>query len=121
MIGNEYITAWLWYVFGAAVFFAVFWYLTRKIVWTELRNLMRLVLAVILFVPWYTDDTEQYFSPAWLVSIAETLLDGSGAFWRAGTPLVITLVSAILLYTLYSATRWYLSRKNMSTEQAADA
>lgn len=121
MTENEYIIAWLFYIFGAGVFFSIFWYWTRKFLWSEARQLIRIVLAVILFVPWYTDDTEQYLSPAWLVSIAEALLDGGQAFWRAGLPLVVTLVFTVFLSTLYSTTRWYLARNKSLPEQNSEA
>ena len=111
MTQEEYYWAWIYYGLGASTFFVVFCYWTRHFLWSEARQLIRIVLLVVLCVPWYTDATKDYLSPAWLLSSAEALLSGSKAFWRAGLPLVVALILAVILSTIYSTVRWIIQRK----------
>lgn len=115
MTEKEYLLAWVWYISGASIFFAVFWYWTRKFLWAEARQLLRTILAVILIVPWYADASQSYLAPAWLISAADGLLEGSKAFWRAGMPLVLALVLAVLLSTVYAVYRWYATSRQNNT------
>ena len=121
MSENEYFLAWAYYAAGASVFFAVFWFWTRNFLWSEVRQLMRVMLAVILIVPWYTDTTQSYLSPAWLVSVAEALLNGPEAFWRAGRPLVIALIAAFGLSTIYALISWYLRSRRRKVQPTSAA
>lgn len=121
MTEQSYMWAWIYYVLGASVFFVVFWYWTRNFLWSEARQLIRVLLAVLLSVPWTTSASEHYLSPAWLISIAEMLLDGPKAFWRAGLPLVLALFLAVLLSTLYASYRWYSQRKSSASRKPVDA
>lgn len=120
MTANEYLWAWVFYVGAALAFYAVFWYWIRRSLWTEARQLLRVLLLVVLAVPWYTDPQQSYLSPAWLISIADLLLDGPNAFWRAGMPLVLGLIAGLVLSTLYSTFRWLQSRKKEVENQAEE-
>ena len=111
MSHQEYVWAWAIYLCSSTVLFAVFYYVTSKLAWAELRQLLRVVLAVILFVPWYTDAQQDYLSPAWLISIADVLLYESKSFWRAGLALVLSLVIAVVLSSAYSIWAWWRFKK----------
>jgi hypothetical protein len=111
MTENEYFWAWTVYLSAVAIFYAVFWYVTSKIPWGELRQLLRIVTAVFLLVPWRTDTEHTYLSPAWLVSAADALLYEPKAFWRAGLALVLGLIVAVSVSTGWSIFRWFRGRK----------
>ena len=127
MTEQDYFWGWVTYIGAACVFYAVFWYWIRNFLWAEVRQLIRIILAVILAVPWFTDSgvansatTDahiSYLSPAWLVSMADMLLDGPSAFWRAGKPLVIALVISVVLSSCYSIFKWR-KHKVLATESA---
>lgn len=111
MTQNEYILAWLFYLGAFAISYAVFWYFTGKLPWRELKQLLRVLVAVLFLVPWTTDTTHSFLSPAWIVSISDSLLYGSKEFWRAGLALVLALVLSVLLSTCVSLFLWLRSRK----------
>ena len=107
---GEYMWAWIIYLIGAAMFLAVCWVATKKIPWFEPKYLLRILCAVFLLVPWYTDSDSTYLSPAWIVSGIEGAFDGPEAFWRAGTPLLVTLAVAAVLTCLVFIGLWFRSR-----------
>ncbi|SMF08602.1 hypothetical protein SAMN02745866_00634 [Alteromonadaceae bacterium Bs31] len=114
MTENEYLWAWIYYVLGAGLLLACWWYLTRRIPWMELRHVLRLVMAVALLVPWYTNTQQEYMSPALLIALVEGLFDGSPAFWRAGTPLLSAVLAALVLSTIVFLVRWVILRRRSS-------
>ncbi len=111
MTDAEYIWAWVAYLCGAGMVLGIFWYWTSKLPWSELRHILRLILAILLLVPWYTDPGKDFLSPAWLVSLADVLLHGAKAFWRAGLILVVSVILVLLLSTAYFCFCWFRSRK----------
>ena len=122
MSSNEYILAWVAYLGSFAVCYAVFWYFTSKLPWRELRQLLRVLVAVFFLVPWTTDTTHSFLSPAWLVSISDSLLFGSKAFWRAGLALVLALILAVLVSAGVSIFLWLRHRKSVDQSvSVADA
>ena len=94
---EEYFKAWLMYLGGVVLMMACWWYLTHFFRWRELRQLCRVVVGVVLVVPWYTDVTGSYMAPAFIIATVDALTVGPEAFWRAGTPLLIALIVAVVL------------------------
>ena len=110
MTDSEYMWAWIVYLGAAASFLGIFWFWTRKIAWSEFKQILRLIVAVVLLVPWYTDIQNETLSPAWLVSVGDALLLGPDAAWRAGLVLVVTLVVALILSTVFYLVLWLKGR-----------
>lgn len=110
MTENEYLFAWFYYLLGAALLIACWWYLTRKIRWVEIRYLLRVVVGVAIVVPWYTNTQQDYLSPALLVAGLEAAFEGSEAFWRAGRPLVTAIAAAVTLSSVVFVGRWMYIR-----------
>ncbi len=111
MTQNEYLLAWTIYLSSFAIAYGVFWFISAKLPFRELRQLLRIVLAVFFLVPWTTDTAHSYWSPAWMISISDSLLLGTKAFWRAGLALVLALIFAVLISTFISLFLWFRSRK----------
>lgn len=107
---EEYLTAWAVYGGGVIVFMLAWWMLTANIKWRGLRHSSRLIMLVLVALPWPTQQGSEYLSPAWLASGIEGAFEGPGAFWRAGEPLVIalsaTLGVCVVLYTFL----WWRAR-----------
>ena len=108
---DEYLWGWIYYLIGASLVYFCFWMLTRNVPWREPKHILRIVVFVILYMPWYSDTQYIYLSPAWLIGAIEAVFDGSDAFWRAGTPLIIGVVVALTLSLSWSVGRWYLKNK----------
>lgn len=119
MTEQEYLWAWLAYICGALIFYAWVFYETRGTKWAEFKQIIRIIIAIGLAVPWYTDAQHGFLSPAWLTSVADALLKGPEAFWRAGLPLVLSLVIAIIVSCIYQLFRWYRQRSVNSSETQA--
>lgn len=108
MTEAEYFYAWLYYVLGAVLLIGCWWYATRKIPWLEIRYLLRTIVVVAIAFPWYTNSQQtEYLSPALLIAALETAFEGSEAFWRAGKPLLMAMISALGLAALIFIGRWF--------------
>lgn len=108
MSQEEYYVGWAYYLVGAALLWLCFWFLTRKISLLWIKTPLRVLVTVLLFMPWYSYENQSYLSPAWTVAILELLFDGLEAFWRAGIPLIIASILAITLpigFEVYRARR----------------
>ena len=116
MTQNEYIWAWAVYLLGVAMLMGIYWYWTSKLRWKEFNHFSRLSLAIVFLVPWYTDASKEYLSPAWLVSLADLLFYGPKEFWRAGLIVVLALAIAWALSTIYFIVRWFQSRQKPDTK-----
>lgn len=110
MTQTEYYWAWLAYAGGSAVFFAVFLWWTRRIPSLEVKVLLRTVIAVITVIPWRIDPDYDFLGPAWIISIADALLDGPQAFWRAGLAVVLALIVCLILSTIIFIALWLRHR-----------
>lgn len=90
--------------------------------------MLRAVALVTLLLPWTSEKNSDYMSPAWLVSALEGTFDGGDAFWRAGLPLLVSLILTLLLSTLgYLLWRWKIAHSpgvtqaQTTSEVAAEA
>lgn len=108
---EEYFKAWLMYLGGVVLMMGCWWYLTHFIRWREVRQLARVIVGVLLCVPWYTDTTGGYMAPAFIIAIVDSLTIDSQAFWRAGTPLLIALIGAIVISLGWHLWRWHRESK----------
>lgn len=119
MTESEYFNAWIYYLAGALLLSACWWYLAGKIPWREGRQLSRVLVIAALLVPWYTNTQQEYLSPAILIAIVEGLFEGDDAFWRAGTPLLVGITVALGLSLVYSLARWFIVRQLHARREAA--
>ncbi|MFL0810682.1 MAG: hypothetical protein K6L76_09730 [Agarilytica sp.] len=104
---SEYLWGWLWYIVGVALCMTVFWAMTRKIPWRSVRQPLRVFVASIFLMPWYVDENQGFLAPAWIASALEGAFEGPGAFWRAGTPLLVSAICAVILSLLVYAVLAY--------------
>jgi hypothetical protein len=92
---EEYWYGWLLYLAGVVILMGCGWILTARIGWKPLRQLLRLLAAVALLVPWYANPDMTYLAPAWLIAGFEGVFEKN--FWRAGGPLLSALGVALVL------------------------
>lgn len=108
---EEYMKAWLMYLAGVVLMMACWWYLTHFFRWRELKHLSRLIVAVILVMPWYTDAAGDYLAPAAIIALVDALTINAEAFWRAGTPLLLAIIAAVVLSLSWTIWRWRRAAK----------
>jgi len=89
----------------------VWWRVTSKLPWQGFRYLLRITIGVFLVVPWYTDDTSSYLSPAWIVSLLDGVFEGPDAFWRAGKPLLAAVLVASIVSVIVYMLFWLRVKK----------
>ena len=109
---EEYQTAWFVYIGSSVLVLLCWWWLVSKIPGKEIRHLLRLIPLLILVVPAPTSEEHDFLSPAWFTSIADILMSGTKAFWRAGLPVIVVLAVGILLSFCYFCWRWMRARKS---------
>ena len=93
----NYWVIWSIYLLAAAIFYGIFWRLTRfrKARWAA--YVMRGLLAAIILTPWYANPQEAVLAPALMVVLMDAItLDGSEAV-RALVPLSLAIIISLLL------------------------
>ena len=114
---SSYLTAWAVYLLGSAGLVAVVWHLTRSLRWAPLRLALRLSTALLLLVPHPADPAQDYLAPALIISLLEGIFEGGEAMARAGLPLLITWLGALIVALVLQALASYLYRRRRQQRQ----
>ena len=104
---SDQILAWLVYLLAGTGCSAVWWRMTRGIVNGGWRDILRGLLVVLIFTPWYSGEQAEYFAPAILILMMDLLLDGA----RSGLQGGIALLFSSFLMLLILSVRLYFRRK----------
>lgn len=109
--------AWGYYLLGAAGLYAVWWRFTLWINWSLVRRVLRAVMLVILVCPFSVGEGYLDMAPAVLMALMEMVFEGEGAFYRAGSALLIWMGIAATLAVLFDvASRFW---KKQPAEKSA--
>lgn len=93
----NYWLIWSAYLLAAAVFYGIFWQLTRSKIARWAAYAMRALLAAIILTPWYANPQEAVMAPALMVVLMDAItLEGSAAM-RALVPLILAIIISLLL------------------------
>ncbi len=115
---QEYLIAWLVYLVGVLGGMVVWWYITRKIPYNYLRNLLRLLVAVVVLVPYPLMEDEQFMAPAFIMSLLEWLFEPEVGFLRAGTVVIVSAFLVIVFYSLIDvAWRFWVVRRRAANAE----
>ena len=106
---EEYLYGWLFYLLGVALIMGCGWLLTARMRWREGRQLLRLLVAVTLLVPWYATPEMHFLAPAWIVAGFEGVFDNN--FWRAGGPLLSALAAAVTVAIVWQVLARFVIKK----------
>jgi len=109
---SNYWLLWGVYLTASAVFFAVFWPLTRFKRHQWLGILLRCTVLVLAFTPWYANQEGSVFAPALIVVLLDAITIGGAAPVRALVPLVL----ALLLAWIFAAA-WILIGKKLKSKR----
>lgn len=107
----QYVIAWFVYVVAGLVFCICFWKLTADLKHTGWRDLARGALLVMIYTPWFSDETHEHLAPALVVIFMDFLLGGSGTGLAASLGL---LVMAGLMLAALLARRMLTRRRESS-------
>lgn len=115
---QNYLLAWFIYVFAAAGLLYVVWVWLKMLSSSDWRRFFFMVIAVLVLMPWYVSDGQDYLAPALLVALLDAITEGPQQVARAGVPLLISLIAAGLLPLSLSWLIKYL--KPISKKQSVD-
>jgi hypothetical protein len=76
LTGGEYVVAWAIYGLAGVIVCLIWWRMTAFFKQVVIKQIMRGVLVVLVFTPWYAGDTGLHFAPAIVVLVFEQFLGG---------------------------------------------
>jgi len=94
---TNYLFLWFIYLGAAAVFYYVFWRLTRFKRWRTLSYLLRAICLAMIVTPWTVSGEDSAMAPALMVMTLDAITLGGDAFVRAMIPLMMAIVTAIIV------------------------
>ncbi|MDH5737007.1 MAG: hypothetical protein OEZ23_01790 [Gammaproteobacteria bacterium] len=111
---TEYIIAGSVYVASALGCILVLMRMTRSFP-RFLRNLIIGAGAVLLLTPWFVDQEFQYYAPAFVVFMMDTLFEDTGMAPRAGKAMILSGLVAFLVVVVVEivARRRSRNRENL--------
>ena len=99
---ENYQFTWQLYILASFGAVAVFWRMISKLPWTGLKLLLCLSLVSLLLTPIQADPEQAFLAPAFLVCALETFFEGPESSARAGIPLLVSWLGALLLSVILS-------------------
>lgn len=109
MFENDYSLAWTAYLAGATGCFLVWCRMTRWM-WRWLREVLRILVAILLFTPTLVDPERDLHAPAIAITAMDILFDVGNNAWRAVSDLVLYTLIALGIYLVWRLLRWLWSR-----------
>lgn len=98
---TNYWLAWIFYLTAAAVFYAVFWWLTDFRQRRVMTYCLRAVMLALIATPWYVSGDEALLAPALVIVLMDAITISGAAAVRAFVPLflsvIMSLVAALVL------------------------
>ena len=97
---TNYWLIWLIYLAAGAVFYGIFWWLTRFERFKWVSYSLRAVMLALILTPWFANDEGRAMAPALMVMTLDAITIGRDAMGRAASPLLLAIVVAELIATL---------------------
>lgn len=119
MTEQDYLIAWA--VYGVAALgclvVAIAW---TGWMWRWLREVIRLLVAVVLFTPTIVDQGKDVMAPAVAITAMDLVLKVGGNVWRAALDLSTYGAVALGVYVVFALIRWPIERKLKAGRQARE-
>ena len=103
----EYIIAWSVYFLSGIGCSWVWWKLTSGMRNRGWRDVLRGIVLVLIFTPWYTGDDIRIYAPAFLILAMDLLLEGAESGLQGGVALMFSSFFVLLVLVV----RLYLYRR----------
>lgn len=118
MIDDYYGFAWACYLAASLGLLIVFWLMTRSL-WSNVANVLRIILAAILLTPWTAsmDESNSYLAPALMVSLFEGLNDGLDYALRGAYPIVAVTLLALVVFMIYVVAKMMWGQRSREPKQ----
>lgn len=99
---TEYAFVWLLYVLSALTLQLVLWRMTRSLKVADVRMILQLIAAALLFTPSKVDPELGYWAPAFMSSLMEFMAKNNKA---AVAELWLVMMSSLVLLIVYAVYR----------------
>ena len=96
----EYILAWSVYIISGIGCSWVWWKLTSGISNRGWQDLLRGLVVVIIFTPWFTGDDIRIYAPAILILSMDLLLEGAKSGLQGGVALMFSSFFMLLVLSV---------------------
>ncbi len=97
MSTTNYVIGWLAYIVGSAGLTLALYLAVRHSLRRELSQLLVVLAAAFLLMPFSVSSDHALLAPAWVMTIMEAIAGGDHSAWRAGTALLMALLAAAIL------------------------
>ena len=98
---ENYWLIWIVYSAAAAAFYWVYWRITTLPRARWLSYSLRALMFALMMTPWYANTDGDTMAPALMVVTLDAITIGLNAATRALVPLVLSLILAEILATLF--------------------
>jgi len=71
---GNYLLAWVFYLLASVGSMFVVWRVIRIIPFLAIRNILQLLFATFILLPWFIHPESQYMAPAYVISIFDVLI-----------------------------------------------
>ena len=96
----NYLLIWIVYLIAGAIFYGVFWLVTKfnKAKWTSYS--LRAAAAAIILTPWYANIQGETMAPALMVMTLDLITIGWEAVPRSAIPLVLAIIATQIVVAI---------------------
>ena len=96
----NYLLIWIVYLIAGAIFYGVFWLVTKfnKAKWTSYS--LRAAAAAIILTPWYANIQGETMAPALMVMTLDLITIGGEAVPRSAIPLVLAIIATQIVVAI---------------------
>lgn len=95
----EYVVAWTIYVVAGIGCSVVWWKITSAIRSRGWREILRGLVVVLVFTPWYAGESPEFFAPAVVVLLMDVMLEGTRSGMKGGVVLLFATFVMLLVLT----------------------
>ncbi|GAB1257951.1 hypothetical protein NBRC116494_24530 [Aurantivibrio plasticivorans] len=95
---SEYFIGWLFYIAASIGLLIVWWRITALIIFTIPRDVLRLLAAALLLIPFPVSDATGMLAPAFIMSLLEAMFVREAGFTRAGVPVILFSLLTLIVY-----------------------
>jgi len=97
---SEYLIAWLVYGSAGLGCCAFWWKITSFLQNLAWQDLLRGLVVVLIFTPWYAGESPEFYAPAIVVLLMDVLLEGAKSGLKGGIALLIATFVMLSVITV---------------------
>lgn len=101
----EYVVAWTIYAVAGIGCSVVWWKITSMIGNRGWREILRGLVVVLIFTPWYAGESPEFYAPAVVVLLMDVMLEGTRSGMKGGVALLFATFLMLLVLTVREVRR----------------